>query len=102
MGVRLNKVLKELNIGLQTAVDFLKNKKDLGEIKEDANVNTKITVEQYNALVREFKGDKDIKSEAEKIFAKKVKDKRRKRQNAKPRKARNCSSNVRRSNRSGR
>ncbi|MBO5185784.1 MAG: translation initiation factor IF-2 [Prevotella sp.] len=76
MGVRLNKVLKELNIGLQTAVDFLKNKKDLGEIKEDANVNTKITVEQYNALVREFKGDKDIKSEAEKIFAKKVKDKK--------------------------
>lgn len=27
MGVRLNKVLSELNIGLQTAVDFLKNKK---------------------------------------------------------------------------
>ncbi len=76
MGVRLNKVLKELNIGLQTAVDFLKNKKDLGEIKEDANVNTKITVEQYNALVSAFKGDKDIKSEAEKIFAKKAKDKK--------------------------
>ncbi len=78
MGVRLNKVLKELNIGLQTAVDFLKNKKDLGEIKEDANVNTKITVEQYNALVSAFKGDKDIKSEAEKIFAKKAEKAERK------------------------
>ena len=33
MGVRLNKVLSELNIGLQTAVDFLKNKKELGEVK---------------------------------------------------------------------
>ena len=32
MGVRLNKVLTELNIGLQTAVDYLKNKKSLGEI----------------------------------------------------------------------
>ena len=76
MAIRLNKVLTELNIGLQTAVDFLKNKKNLGEIKEDANLSTKITDEQYNALVREFKGDKDIKSEAEKIFAKKTKDKK--------------------------
>lgn len=73
MGVRLNKVLRELNIGLQTAVDFLKNKKSLGEIKEDADVNTKITTEQYDALVSEFKGDKDIKSEAGKIFANKTK-----------------------------
>ena len=51
MGVRLNKVLTELNIGLQTAVDYLKNKKSLGEIKDDANVNTKIssmTVDQEN------------------------------------------------------
>ena len=76
MAIRLNKVLTELNIGLQTAVDFLKNKKNLGEIKEDANLSTKITDEQYNALVREFKGDKDIKNEAEKIFAKKTKDKK--------------------------
>ncbi|MDE5947898.1 MAG: translation initiation factor IF-2, partial [Prevotella sp.] len=76
MAIRLNKVLTELNIGLQTAVDYLKNKKNLGEIREDANLSTKITDEQYNALVREFKGDKDIKSEAEKIFAKKTKDKK--------------------------
>lgn len=76
MAIRLNKVLTELNIGLQTAVDFLKAKKDLGEIREDANLSTKISDEQYSALVREFKGDKDIKSEAEKIFAKKVKEKK--------------------------
>ena len=43
MGVRLNKVLSELNIGLQTAVDFLKNKKELGEVKEEMTPNTKIT-----------------------------------------------------------
>ena len=41
MGVRLNKVLTELNIGLQTAVDYLK-KKNLGDIT-DATVNTKIS-----------------------------------------------------------
>jgi len=71
MGVRLNKVLTELNIGLQTAIDFLKNKKSLGEIKDDANVNTKISDDQYEALVKEFKGDKDVKTQAGMIFPKK-------------------------------
>ena len=75
MGIRLNKVLTELNIGLQTAVDFLKNKKSLGEIKDDANLSTKISDEQYNALVKQFKGDKDIKNEAEKL-AKKGKERK--------------------------
>ena len=77
MGVRLNKVLTELNIGLQTAIDYLKNKKSLGEIKDDANVNTKISDDQYNALVKEFKGDKDVKAQAGMIFPKK-KDKPKK------------------------
>ena len=76
MGIRLNKALTELNIGLQTAVDFLKNKKGLGEIKDNANLTTKISDEQYQALVNEFKGDKDVKNEAEKIFAKKAKEKK--------------------------
>ena len=73
MGVRLNKVLTELNIGLQTAVDYLKNKKSLGEIKDDANVNTKISDEQYEALVKEFSRDKDMKKQANMIFPKKEK-----------------------------
>ena len=73
MGVRLNKVLTELNIGLQTAVDYLKNKKSLGEIKDDANVNTKISDEQYQALVKEFSRDKDVKKQANMIFPKKEK-----------------------------
>ena len=76
VSIRLNKVLTELNIGLQTAVDFLKNKKSLGDIRDDANVNTKISDEQYDALVAQFKGDKDIKNEAEKMFAKKGKEKK--------------------------
>ena len=71
MGVRLNKVLTELNIGLQTAVDYLK-KKNLGDIT-DATVNTKISDEQYDALVKEFKGDKDVKTQAGMMFPKKDK-----------------------------
>ena len=71
MGIRLNKVLTELNIGLQTAVDFLKNKKSLGEIRDDATPNTKITDQQYDALVSEFSGDKAVKTQAANLFPKK-------------------------------
>ena len=74
MGVRLNKVLSELNIGLQTAVDFLRKKNSLGEVKDDATPNTKISDRQYEALVSEFKGDKDIKKKAELMFPKKKKE----------------------------
>ena len=76
MGVRLNKVLTELNIGLQTAVDFLKNKKSLGEMKDDVTPNTKISDEQYEALVGEFKGDKAVKTLAASLFSKKPKEKK--------------------------
>ena len=78
MGVRLNKVLSELNIGLQTAVDFLKNKKELGEVKDEMTPNTKISDEQYQALVSEFSGDKAVKTQAEMMFTKKVKEKEKK------------------------
>jgi translation initiation factor IF-2 len=76
MGVRLNKVLSELNIGLQTAVDFLKKKSELGDIKDDATPNTKISDEQYEALVGEFNGDKAVKTKADMLFPKKPKEKK--------------------------
>ena len=76
MGVRLNKVLSELNIGLQTAVDFLKKKSSLGEIRDDATTNTKISDEQYQALVDEFSTDKAVKTQADMIFTKKAKEKK--------------------------
>ena len=62
-----------MNIGLQTAVDFLKNKKSLGEIRDDATPNTKITDEQYEALVGQFSGDKAVKTQAANLFPKKEK-----------------------------
>ena len=83
MGVRLNKVLTELNIGLQTAVDFLKKKSSLGEIRDDATSNTKISDEQYEALVQAFSGDKAVKTQAEKLFINKKKEKKPEKQPAK-------------------
>ena len=76
MGVRLNKVLSELNIGFETAVEFLKKRSELGEIKDDATPNTKITDGQYEALVSEFNSDKAVKTKAEQLFIKKVKEKK--------------------------
>ncbi len=48
-GIRFNKVVRELNIGLQTAVEFLEKRKELGEVKSDPNF--KLNDKQYNALV---------------------------------------------------
>jgi len=67
MGVRLNKVTNQLNIGIRTIVEFLKNN-HVGEIKDDANPNTKITDEQYNALVKYFSVDKKVKAKANTLF----------------------------------
>jgi hypothetical protein len=69
MGIRLNKATTNLNIGLQTAVEFLKSH-HIGELKEDAGPNTKITDEQYDALVKYFSVDKKVKAKAATLFDK--------------------------------
>ncbi len=74
MAIRLNKVIRELNIGLQTAVEFLQKKINLGEVED--NMNFKINDAQYDALVEEFKTDKEIRTQASKIFPKKSKEKK--------------------------
>ena len=74
MSIRLNKAIRELNIGLQTAVDFLEKKKDLGEVKADPNF--KLSDGQYEALVEAFKGDREMKGQAEKLFQKHPKEKK--------------------------
>lgn len=75
MSIRLNKALRELNIGLQTAVEFLEKKNELGEVKSD--LSYKLSEGQYNALVEAFKQDAEVRSEAEKLFQKKPKEKKR-------------------------
>ena len=55
--IRLNKVVKDLNVGLSTAVEFLRKK---GHTVEE-NPNFKISDDQYAVLVKEFSLDKDLK-----------------------------------------
>jgi len=65
MSIRLNKVTKEFNIGLQTAVEFLQ-KKGFNDI--EANPNFKITEEQYAQLQSEFSSDKGLRNEATQLI----------------------------------
>lgn len=64
-----------MNIGLQTAVEFLKKRSDLGEVKEE--LSFKLSDGQYNALVEAFKSDKEVRSQAEKLLLKHPKEKKR-------------------------
>ena len=64
MTIRLNKVTRDLNVGITTVVDFLQKK----GYTIEASPNAKITDEQYAVLVKEFSKDKDLKIESEKIF----------------------------------
>lgn len=67
MGIRLNKVLKQLNVSTETVVEFLMSKPGLEPAKE-MNPNTKVTDEQYAALLKEFNGDKRVREIASTIF----------------------------------
>ena len=75
MTIRLNKAIRELNIGLQTAVEFLKKRSELGEVRDD--LNFKLSEEQYHALVEAFKTDKEARNQAEKLLLKHPKEKKR-------------------------
>ena len=84
MSIRLNKAIRELNIGLQTAVEFLEKRPELGEVKGDQNF--KLSDEQFKALEKEFKPDQVVKNDAAKIFQKKQKDKVRTKKAFEPKK----------------
>ena len=71
MSIRLNKVIKEFNVGLQTMVDFLAKKGH----KVNASPSEKIDDAQYELLRKEFGSDKDLKNEAEKLFQDRQKEK---------------------------
>ena len=63
MSVRLNKVVRDLNVGIDTIVGFLQKK----GIEVDPNPNAKINDEQYDMLVKEFAPDKSLKKESDHI-----------------------------------
>ena len=63
MTIRLNKVTRDLNVGITTVVEFLQKK----GYTIEASPNAKITEEQYAVLVKEFSTDKNLKPETEKF-----------------------------------
>ena len=74
MPIKLIQVQRKLNVGINTVVDFLRSK---GFVVEDSNPNTRISDEQYDALVKEFgknlpkDGDKWKKGQGDKLIEKK-------------------------------
>lgn len=75
MSIRLSKAIKECNVGLQTAVDFLNSK---GNNEIEANLNTKISDEQYEQLIKEFKPDSVLKDAANQMIQQQKEEKERK------------------------
>ena len=64
MTIRLNKVTRDLNVGISTVVEFLQKK----GFTVEANPNTKISEEQYALLVKEFSTDKNLRLESERFI----------------------------------
>ncbi len=69
--IRLNKVLREFNISLDRAVEFLSAK----GFEVEARPTTKITDEEYQVLFAEFQSDKSKKVEAKEVGEEKRKEK---------------------------
>ena len=69
--IRINKVLREFNISLERAVDYLKDK----GIVIDANPNAKISDQEYGILQNQFAGDKGNKEASKEVGEEKRKEK---------------------------
>jgi translation initiation factor IF-2 len=69
--IRINKVLRELNISLERAVDYLKDK----GIAIEANPNTKISDDVYKVLCGQFAGDRGKKEASKEVGEEKRKEK---------------------------
>ncbi len=81
--IRLSKLIKQFNIGLDTLVDFLNSK---GAGIEDANPNLKVSDEFLPELHKKFGSDLKLKEEAEKVDVKltEILDKASKKQDDEP------------------
>ncbi len=69
--IRINKVLREFNISLERAVDYLKDK----GIAIDSNPNAKISEKEYSILQNQFAGDKGNKEASKEVGEEKRKEK---------------------------
>ena len=75
MSIRLNKAIKECNVGLQTAVEFLQNR---GFADVEMDMNAKISDEQYELLLKEFKPDSTLRDTAKEKIQQQKEEKERK------------------------
>lgn len=69
--IRINKVLRELNISLDRAVEFLKTK----GFEIEASPNAKISDDEYAALDKQFSADKGKKEASKEVSEEKKKEK---------------------------
>jgi translation initiation factor IF-2 len=58
--IRLGKAAGELNVGIQTLIDFLQSK----GIKIDTNPNTRLEPEHFDLLCQEFAADQNLKEQS--------------------------------------
>lgn len=65
MNIRLNKVIRELNVGIERVVDFLREK----GFDVKANPNEKISDEQYEMLKEKFGDDKNLRKKADELIS---------------------------------
>lgn len=71
-GKRLKAIATELNVGVNTIVEFLHKK----GYKIASNPNSKVPGEYYELLLKEFSSEKDMKKESEKLRARKNREKK--------------------------
>ena len=67
--IRISKILKEFNIGLQTLIEFLTKK----GIEVESNPNAKISDDAYGLVKNAFGADRDLKNEAKDVLPQKKK-----------------------------
>jgi len=66
--IKIIKAAKELNIGITTIAEFLNGK----GFKIEARPTTKLSDDMYNALLKEYQGDKNLREEAKNIVIGKI------------------------------
>lgn len=67
---KISKVAKDLNVALPTVIDFLRKK----DITIDEGPNARIEDDVLELLVKEFKGDKDLKNKSNQFTTERQKD----------------------------
>lgn len=64
--IRINKILKDFNIGIGTLTEFLKKK----GIKEEFTITSKVSEDIYSLITKEFGKDQLIKEQSQKVAIK--------------------------------